>query len=58
MRTVHVVTHPEATHHVDRVGGWYDSGRIAAGERAAAVRRGLVAVVVSRCDTRHLRARR
>jgi probable phosphoglycerate mutase len=26
MRNVHVVTHPEATHHVeDRVGGWFDS---------------------------------
>lgn len=26
MRTVFVVTHPEATHHVeDRVGGWFDS---------------------------------
>ena len=26
MRTIHVVTHPEATHHVDGlVGGWYDS---------------------------------
>jgi 2,3-bisphosphoglycerate-dependent phosphoglycerate mutase len=26
MRTVHVVIHPEATHHVDGlVGGWYDS---------------------------------
>ncbi|MGW5384475.1 histidine phosphatase family protein [Nocardia sp. NPDC003963] len=37
MRTVHVVTHPEATHHVDRVvGGWYDSRLTAAGERAAA----------------------
>ncbi|MEV0109576.1 histidine phosphatase family protein [Nocardia sp. NPDC050799] len=36
MRTVHVVTHPEATHHVDRVvGGWYDSRLTAAGERAA-----------------------
>lgn len=26
MRTIHVVTHPEATHHVDGlVGGWFDS---------------------------------
>jgi probable phosphoglycerate mutase len=26
MRNVYVVTHPEATHHVeDRVGGWFDS---------------------------------
>ncbi|MFI2234631.1 histidine phosphatase family protein [Nocardia testacea] len=37
MRTVHVVIHPEATHHVDRVvGGWYDSRLTVAGERAAA----------------------
>ncbi|ONF65183.1 histidine phosphatase family protein [Amycolatopsis keratiniphila] len=37
MRTVYVVTHPEATHHVDRlVGGWYDSELTPAGERAAA----------------------
>ncbi|MFE6609742.1 histidine phosphatase family protein [Amycolatopsis sp. NPDC057786] len=36
MRTVYVVTHPEATHHVDRlVGGWFDSGLTPAGERAA-----------------------
>ncbi|MET8798058.1 histidine phosphatase family protein [Nocardia sp. NPDC004568] len=36
MRTVHVVTHPEATHHVDRVvGGWYDSRLTATGERDA-----------------------
>jgi broad specificity phosphatase PhoE len=35
-RTIHVVTHPEATHHVDRlVGGWYDSALTPAGERAA-----------------------
>ncbi|MET9214517.1 MULTISPECIES: histidine phosphatase family protein [unclassified Nocardia] len=44
MRTVYVVTHPEATHHVDRlVGGWYDSALTPAGLRdaeaiAAAVR--------------------
>lgn len=26
MRTLHVVVHPEATHHVERlVGGWFDS---------------------------------
>jgi probable phosphoglycerate mutase len=36
VRTVYVVTHPEATHHVDRlVGGWYDSDLTAEGERAA-----------------------
>lgn len=36
MRTVYVVTHPEATHHVDHlVGGWYDSELTLEGERAA-----------------------
>lgn len=36
MRTVHVVTHPEATHHLDGiVGGWYDSELTPAGIRAA-----------------------
>lgn len=44
MRTLHVVTHPQATHHVDGlVGGWYDSdltpaGTEAAGSIAAALR--------------------
>ena len=43
-RTVHLVTHPESTHHVDGlVGGWYDSdltdsGRHAAWSIAAALR--------------------
>ena len=37
MRTIHVVTHPEATHHVEgRVGGWYDSDLTAVGKRDAA----------------------
>jgi probable phosphoglycerate mutase len=37
MRNVYVVTHPEATHHVQRVvGGWHDSQLTAAGVRAAA----------------------
>ncbi|GAA1975692.1 histidine phosphatase family protein [Amycolatopsis minnesotensis] len=37
MRTIYVVTHPEATHHVDRVvGGWHDSLLTPAGTRAAA----------------------
>lgn len=37
-RTVYVVTHPEATHHLDGlVGGWYDSDLTGAGTRAAAV---------------------
>ena len=36
MRTVYVVTHPEATHHVDNiVGGWHDSELTAVGRRAA-----------------------
>jgi 2,3-bisphosphoglycerate-dependent phosphoglycerate mutase len=37
MRTLYVVTHPEATHHVERVvGGWHDSELTTAGRRAAA----------------------
>ncbi|TDC73521.1 histidine phosphatase family protein [Streptomyces hainanensis] len=36
MRTIHVVTHPEATHHVERVvGGWHDSRLTPEGLRAA-----------------------
>ncbi|MFI9382479.1 histidine phosphatase family protein [Kutzneria sp. NPDC052558] len=36
MRTIHVVTHPEATHHIDHVvGGWHDSALTPAGEKAA-----------------------
>ena len=36
MRTLHVVTHPEATHHIDDlVGGHFDSALTPAGERAA-----------------------
>ncbi|WP_405676610.1 histidine phosphatase family protein [Streptomyces sp. NBC_01511] len=36
MRTLHVVTHPEATHHVEGVvGGWHDSRLTPAGVRAA-----------------------
>ncbi|MFD7203473.1 phosphoglycerate mutase family protein [Streptomyces sp. NPDC059893] len=36
MRTLYVVTHPEATHHVEGVvGGWYDSQLTPAGIRAA-----------------------
>ena len=36
MRTVYVVTHPEAEHHVKGlVGGWYDSQLTPAGERHA-----------------------
>jgi probable phosphoglycerate mutase len=38
MRNVYVVTHPEATHHLERVvGGWHDSQLTAAGARAAAL---------------------
>lgn len=37
MRTLHVIAHPQATHHVDGVvGGWHDSSLTAEGERAAA----------------------
>ncbi|WP_407562337.1 histidine phosphatase family protein [Streptomyces sp. 184] len=37
MRTLYVVTHPEATHHVGGVvGGWHDSRLTPAGVRAAA----------------------
>ncbi|MFI6940948.1 histidine phosphatase family protein [Streptomyces sp. NPDC050418] len=36
MRTLHVITHPESTHHVDGlVGGWYDSPLTPAGVLAA-----------------------
>jgi 2,3-bisphosphoglycerate-dependent phosphoglycerate mutase len=36
VRTVHVIAHPEATHHVENVvGGWHDSLLTPAGERAA-----------------------
>jgi probable phosphoglycerate mutase len=37
MRTIHLVTHPEATHHLQRVvGGWHDSALTPAGLRSAA----------------------
>lgn len=36
MRSVYVITHPEATHHVERVvGGWHDSQLTPTGIRAA-----------------------
>lgn len=43
MRTLYIVTHPEATHHVEgRVGGWYDSELTPTGlDHAAAVARRL-----------------
>ncbi|MEU5896650.1 MULTISPECIES: histidine phosphatase family protein [unclassified Streptomyces] len=38
MRTLYVVTHPEATHHVEGVvGGWHDSRLTPVGVRAAAL---------------------
>lgn len=37
MRTVYVIAHPEATHHVEKiVGGWHDSVLTPAGKSAAA----------------------
>lgn len=37
MRAMYVITHPEATHHVDKVvGGWHDSVLTPAGRTAAA----------------------
>ena len=37
MRTIYVVTHPEATHHVERVvGGWHESTLTPSGELTAA----------------------
>ena len=37
MRSLYVVTHPEATHHIERVvGGWHDSVLTSAGKNAAA----------------------
>ncbi|NUR85405.1 MAG: histidine phosphatase family protein, partial [Nonomuraea sp.] len=43
MRTLYVVTHPEATHHVEGVvGGWHDSRLTPAGlDTAAAIARAL-----------------
>ncbi|URN11279.1 histidine phosphatase family protein [Streptomyces radiopugnans] len=36
MRSVYVITHPEAAHHVEKVvGGWHDSPLTPAGRRAA-----------------------
>ena len=37
MRNLYIVTHPEATHHVEKVvGGWHDSTLTSAGKNAAA----------------------
>ena len=36
MRTIHVIAHPEATHHIEKVvGGWHDSDLTPAGRGAA-----------------------
>lgn len=38
MRTIYLVTHPEATHHLDGlVGGWYDSELTTQGQRHASL---------------------
>lgn len=52
MRTIHVVTHPEATHHVEGlVGGWHDSDLTPTGLReAAAIARALRAAVPEGAD--------
>ncbi|WP_250001074.1 histidine phosphatase family protein [Actinoplanes sp. M2I2] len=52
MRTLYVVTHPEATHHVDGlVGGWYDSDLTARGrEQAVRTADALAASLPARTD--------
>ncbi|WP_030572221.1 histidine phosphatase family protein [Streptomyces aureocirculatus] len=52
MRTLHVVTHPEATHHVEKVvGGWHDSELTPAGRQsAAAIARALRADIPGGAD--------
>lgn len=52
MRHVYVVTHTEATHHVDNiVGGWHDSQLTPAGKRAAAaIAAGLREMIPASCD--------
>ncbi|MER7349725.1 histidine phosphatase family protein [Streptomyces aurantiacus] len=52
MRTLHVVTHPEATHHVEKVvGGWHDSDLTPAGrDAAAAIARALRAGIPGGAD--------
>lgn len=52
MRTLHVITHPEATHHVEKVvGGWHDSDLTPAGrDAAAAVARALRADIPADAD--------
>jgi probable phosphoglycerate mutase len=52
VRTIHVVTHPEATHHVEGlVGGWHDSDLTPTGLReAAAIARALRAAVPEGAD--------
>jgi probable phosphoglycerate mutase len=52
VRTIYVVTHPEATHHVEGVvGGWYDSRLTPAGADAAArIARALRASIPEQAD--------
>lgn len=52
MRTLHVVTHPEATHHVEGVvGGWYDSHLTPAGvSEAVSIARALRARIPDGAD--------
>ncbi|GGO58693.1 histidine phosphatase family protein [Streptomyces lasiicapitis] len=52
MRTIHVITHPEATHHVEKVvGGWHDSDLTPAGKDAAgAIARALRADIPAGAD--------
>lgn len=52
MRTLYVVTHPEATHHVEGVvGGWHDSHLTPVGIRAAAaIARALRAQIPDRAE--------
>ena len=52
MRSVHVVTHPEATHHVERrVGGWHDSELTPTGlETAGAIAGSLRARIAAGSD--------
>lgn len=54
MRSMHVVTHPEATHHLENVvGGWHDSELTPAGRRdAAAIARALRAAIPEDADVR------
>ncbi|MFD9862863.1 histidine phosphatase family protein [Streptomyces alboflavus] len=52
MRTIHVIAHPEATHHIEKVvGGWHDSDLTPAGHSAAgAIARALRADIPEGAD--------